>query len=93
MLPFRVKPCHHSREDYTGGATVELYLDNGVNDPFDSVQTSAGFKMQSSWHGIIVDNDTLDNNTHEFTASTALSKTITAATGSNLSFDPKTAGE
>ncbi len=80
-------------EDYTGGASVELYLDNGVNNPSDSVQTTAGFKMQSSWDGIIVDNDTLDNNTHKFTASTALSKTITAATGSSLSFDPKTAGE
>ena len=36
-------------EDYTGGASVELYLDNGVNNPSDSVQTTAGFKMQSSW--------------------------------------------
>ena len=49
--------------------------------------------MQSSWDGIVVDNDATEGSASKFTASAVLSKNITAATSSSLSFDPKTAGE
>ena len=55
-------------EDYTAGASVDLYLDNGVNNPADTTQTAAGFKMQSSWDGIGVDSDSNEGVNAKFTA-------------------------
>jgi hypothetical protein len=44
-------------EDYKAGASVDLYIDSCVNNPANTTATTAGFKMQSTWDGIVVDSD------------------------------------
>jgi hypothetical protein len=82
-------------EDYTAETLLELFIDKAVDNPTSTTTTSTGFTLKSSWGGAILDTDVSQTlqSTQQFTASAALTSTLTASTSNSLTFYPTTACE
>jgi hypothetical protein len=79
-------------EEVSSTTAVEIYLDGGVTNRSETAASANGFRVETSWESVVIDDDTTDITGSNFTSKAALTKTVTKGT-SPIVADPTTAGE